>query len=280
MVGRCSLALLGAILAASVVTLASAGEPSLTIDIGGTTRKFTREQLLTDPSIAEIDVPRDASYRRAMHYRALPLARLLAGIDVPRDQILEAVAKDGFVGMLPVDLILHAPSGGAQAYVAIEPAEAPWPPLPGRDVTAGPFYVTWLRPEASGVRTEQWPYQVEVIRSVDSPAKRWPTLGVDAMLGDDDPVRVGQTLFVTQCLVCHKLNGAGSADVGPDLNWPKNPTEYFQASALEQFIRDPSSLRHWPNMQMKGFDEEALSNREIGLIVAYLRHMAGRKTPP
>ena len=66
--------------------------------------------------------------------------------------MLEAVATDGFFGMLPVDLVLHAPPGGAQAYLAIEAAEAPWPPLPGKEVSAGPFYIVWLTPEASGVR--------------------------------------------------------------------------------------------------------------------------------
>src|ERR1700694_2322687 len=151
MVNRFSLALLGVILAAVIVPFASASEPVLTIDVGGTTRRFTREQLLGNASIAEIDVARDSSYRRAMHYRALPLEHLLAGIDVPRDQMLEAVASDGVVGMLPIDRVLHARPGGAQAYLAIETAEAPWPPLPGKEVSAGPFYVVWLRPEASGV---------------------------------------------------------------------------------------------------------------------------------
>jgi len=32
-------------------------------------------------------------------------------------------------------------------------------------------------------------------------------------------------------------------------------------------------------MEMKGFDKEALSDREIDLIIAYLRQMAGRKVP-
>jgi len=50
-------------------------------------------------------------------------------------------------------------------------------------------------------------------------------------------------------------------------------------SALKRYIRDPSSLRHWSKMEMKGFDKEALSDREIDLIIAYLRQMAGRKVP-
>jgi mono/diheme cytochrome c family protein len=277
MAGRRSLAILGIVGAAFVATLALAAEPMLTLDVGGTAHSFTSAQLLANPATTEIDVPRDASYRQAMRYRAIPLDRLLAGADLPRDQILEAVATDGFVGMLPVDLILHAPPGAAQAYLAVEPAGAPWPPLPAKTVSAGPFYIVWLRPEASGIRSEQWPYQVAVIRSADSPAKRWPALGVDPSLPAGAPVRAGQTLFVTQCLVCHKLNGAGSADVGPDLNQPENPTQYFQVDALKRYIRDPTSLRHWPTMQMKGFDKEALSDHEIDLIVAYLAHMAGRK---
>ena len=280
MVGSRVLPILGFAIAVFAATFALAGEPVLTIDIGGATQSITREHLLKNPAATEIDVPRDNAYHRAMHYRALPLDRLLAGLDLPRDQILEAVATDGFIGLLPVDLILHPAPGGARAYLAIETAEAPWPPISGTEASAGPFYVVWLNPAASGIRSEQWPYQVATIRSAVSPAKRWPALGVDPSLPAGDPIRQGQALFVTQCLVCHKLNGAGSADVGPDLNRPENPTGYFQEGALKRYIRDPSSLRQWPKMQMKGFDKEALSEHEIDLIVAYLTHMAGRKIAP
>jgi mono/diheme cytochrome c family protein len=257
-----------------------ASEPVLTIEIAGTQRSLTATQLLDDPAGVEIDVPGDIPYGRSMHYRAIPLDRLLAGFTPARDQVLEAVASDGFVGLLPVDLILHPPVNGSRAYLAVEPSALPWPAIPGQKASAGPFYIVWLNPEAAGVRSEQWPYRVARIRSSDSPARRWPALGVDPALAADDPVRAGQTLFVTQCLACHKLNGAGSADKGPDLNWPANPTEYFQDSALKRYIRDPSALRHWPAMQMHGFDKSALSDHEIDLIVAYLRHMAGRKTTP
>ena len=115
------------------------------------------------------------------------------------------------------------------------------------------------------------------LRTADSPAKRWPELAVDAALPADSPIRAGQALFATQCMSCHKLNGAGGADVGPDLNKPANPTEYFKADALKKYIRDPASLRHWPNMQMPGFKLDALSDREIDLIIAYLQHMADRR---
>ncbi len=119
------LSLLGFALAAMATTLAGASEPILTLEIGGTARSFTREQLLKNPDAVGIDVAHDNAYGRTMRYRAIPMDRLLAGVDLPQGQVLEAVASDGFIGMLPLDLVLHPPPGGARAYLAIEPAEAP-----------------------------------------------------------------------------------------------------------------------------------------------------------
>lgn len=262
----------------AVASNAHADDAVLGIEIGSGKHSFTRKDLLESSLVTNVDVARDATYKRPMRYRAIPLDRLLAGMELPPDQVLEAVATDGFVGMLPVDLVLHPAADAARAYLAVEPAETPWPAIPGKAESAGPFYIVWTRPEASGIRTEQWPYQVAAIRGADSPAKRWPQLGVDSSLPAGDPIRAGQTLFVTQCLVCHQLNGAGSANVGPDLNRPENPTEYFQAEALKSYIRNPAAIRHWPTMQMQGFDKEALSDHEIEEIVAYLTHMATRKS--
>ena len=116
--------------------------------------------------------------------------------------------------------------------------------------------------------------------SQPSPAARWPALAVDPALPAADPIRAGQTLFVTQCLPCHKLNGAGASEVGPDLNRPMNPTEYLTPEGLHALIRNPKSVRTWPMQQMPGFPPESLSDREIDLVIAYLQHMAGRKEAP
>ena len=92
-----------------------------------------------------------------------------------------------------------------------------------------------------------------------------------------DPARAGEVLFVVQCLPCHKLNRAGSSDVGPDLNLPQNPTEYLTPQGLHDLIRDPRAVRAWPGIAMPSFPPDHLSDREIGLVIAYLKHMAGRK---
>jgi mono/diheme cytochrome c family protein len=110
-----------------------------------------------------------------------------------------------------------------------------------------------------------------------SPVARWPGLAVDQSLPADDPIRAGQTLYIAQCLPCHKLNGGGASDVGPDLNLPMNPTQYMTEAGLHALIRDPKSVRSWPGMKMNGLPPDLLSDREIDLIIAYLKHMAGSK---
>jgi len=280
MVSRAAAALLFVAAILLTVGRGQAGEPQLTLELGGASRSLGRDALLANPAATVIEVLRDPSYGRPMRYRALPLAALLAGGRILPDQVLETVASDGFVAMLPSDLVLESSTKAAKAYLAIEPTAAPWPALPGKPFSAGPFYLVWLDPEASGIRGEQWVYMVSRIRSADSPAKRWPALAVDPSLPAGDPLRSGQALFVTQCLVCHRLNGAGSAAVGPDLNLPMNPTEYFQPAALKRYIRDPRSVRRWSAMRMEGFGQDAMSDREIDLVIGYLRYMAGRKSVP
>ena len=56
-----------------------------------------------------------------------------------------------------------------------------------------------------------------------------------------------------------------------------NPTEYFTDAGLRALIRDPRSVRAWPEQRMPSFAQEDLSDEELGLILAYLNHMADRK---
>jgi mono/diheme cytochrome c family protein len=257
--------------------LAHADEPTLTITVGNDTRSFTRRELLMRPEATTIEVARDVTYRVPMTYRAVPVASLLAGITLPRDSVIEAVALNGFIAQLPPDLLLNTDERKAVAWLAIEPADRPWPPIPRKDVSAGPFYIVWTGADVGSIRSEQWPYQMANLVSQPSPDARWPALAVDSALPSTDPVRAGQALFVVQCLTCHKLNGAGAANVGPDLNVPQNPTEYFMPQGLHDLIRNPRTVRTWPSQAMPGFPPDYLSDHEIDLIIAYLKHMAGRK---
>ncbi len=283
----CLLLIAGTVPAAITAVPALAAGPLLTIAVAGMERTLDRDALLARPDAVTVDIPADVAYGRAMRYRAVPLASLIAADRFPADAILEGVATDGFTAQLPPELCLRRgdPAGGSTgdqgsvAFLAVEPADQPWPKLPGKELSAGPFYLVWVRPEASGVRSEQWPYQLARFTSADSPVRRWPQLAVDAALPADSPARAGQALFITQCMACHTLNGAGSATMGPDLNRPMNPVDYLTPAGLIRLIRDPRAVRSWPNQQMPGFDAAMLSDGDLGRIVDYLAHMAGRKAP-
>ena len=159
--------------------VARADEPTLTITVGNDMRSFTRRELLLRPDATTIEVARDISYRVPMTYRAVPVASLLAGITLPDDSVIEAVALNGFVAQIPPGLLLNTDESKAVAWLAIEPQDRPWPPLPHKDENAGPFYIVWTGAEVGSIRSEQWPYQLAKLESQPSPAARWPALAVD-----------------------------------------------------------------------------------------------------
>ncbi|BBH47435.1 cytochrome c [Pseudomonas sp. KU43P] len=245
----------------------------LHLELGGAPRQLDSTELMSLPQAREISIDQDVSYKRPMRYRAVPLATLLPGIGA--DDHLQAVALDGFAAEMPAAPLLQ--NGPARAWLAVEDSAKPWPPLGDGKPSAGPFYLVWTDPQASGIRPEQWPFQITTIRRLAPVEQRFPALLPDPKLPTGDRVRQGFALFQQNCLACHRLNGAGDAQFGPDLNVPHNPTEYFQPAFLRQYIRDPQSLRRWPQARMPGFAESVLSEQELDALLAYLGHMAKRK---
>lgn len=268
---------LGIIVALVVWTgTVSAAEPSLLLKLGGVERRITASELLARPDAAEITAPDDVSYLQAKTYRAVPLLTLLPGVPEPFDT-LEARALDGFVAQIPLSLVRGAASGGSVAWLAVELPGQPWPDLPGKTFGPGPFYLVWEGPERSGVTQEQWPYQLASLTAVESPAHRWPQLVVDASVPTDAAARRGQQHFADACLSCHRLNGGGAAEVGPDLGQPMNAVNYMTPLGLRTLVRDPKSVRTWPQQQMPGFSAKELPDAELDALIAYLQHMAQRK---
>ena len=245
----------------------------LVLDLGNGSRTWQTQALLQLPQTRTITVPDDVSYKRDMQYRAVPLAVLLTGIKT--SDHLQAVALDGFAAELPAGPLLN--SQGAQAWLAIEDPAQPWPALASGKPSAGPFYLVWTHPEAGHISPEQWPFQVASIKRLAPVAERFPALLPDPALAANDPINQGFALFQKNCLACHRLNGAGDAQFGPDLNIPYSPTEYFGGEFLKRYIRDPQSLRQWPQAKMPGFSPAVLPDAELQMLISYLQHMAGRK---
>ena len=254
---------------ALLAPLAQAAELRLELPQGN--RSWSTEQLLGHPQAQQIEIAADVAYKRAMTYRAVPLAALLDGVQ-PGDH-LQAVALDGFAAELPAAPLLS--TQGARAWLAVEDPAQPWPALAAGKPSAGPFYLVWQNPEAAQIGPEQWPFQVSTLRLLAPVAQRFPALLPAADASAE--VQAGFAVFQKNCLACHRLNGAGDSQFGPDLNIPHNPTEYFAGDFLRQYIRDPQSLRRWPQGRMPGFSGAVLSDRELGELIGYLGHMAGNR---
>ena len=260
------------LLAGLAVASAWAAEPSLSLTGGGVMRQFAGADLLARRDAATLDVPHDAAYGRAMSYRAVPLRDLLADLPADGADTIEARATDGFVSQLPRAMI----EGASVPWVAVEDPRHPWPFLPGKIVSAGPFYLVWQNPEAAGVSSEQWPYALAALTEVASPVQRWPALAVAASLAPDAPARRGQVVFTANCLPCHRLGGAGEGTIGPDLLQPMPAVAYLTELGLRALIRNPSSVRHWPAQQMPAFNAATITDADIDAVIAYLRYLSAR----
>ncbi len=247
----------------------------LKIDLGHGTTSYDTAALLARSDARDIEVADDVAYHGTRHYRAVPLRALLPGL--ARADHLQFVAADGFSAEIDATILLG--TSKATPWLAVEDPAHPWPPL-DHGKSAGPFYLVWTDAAAGGIGSEQWPYQLASIRRLAGVAERFPATRPDPALPADSPIRHGYAVFQRTCFACHTLNGQGDAKLGPDLNFPHGPTEYIPDALLRAYIRDPQSLRHWPEAKMHGLDAQTLPDADLDDLLRYLRHMSTRKSAP
>ena len=270
-------ALLGA-LACVVAPAAAAQSPTLTVYGRDLTRTYTLKALLATADVRSVTVA-DPVYRRTMTYRAIPLATLLKTTGIGTDDHVQARAIDSFSVGIPGRLAASADPAQVEAFLAIEDPAAPWPPIPGKQdkASAGPFYIIWRRAPSAQLSPEYWAYRLAALAVTDNPMKRWPGLAVGPEVAMGDRIRTGLDRFVAVCMACHRFNGEGEGEQGPDLGRPMNVTDYFQIPALKKLIRNPASVRQWPEQKMLGFDQAALSDSDLDAIVDWLAYKAKQR---
>ena len=270
-------ALLGA-LTCLLTPAVVAQSPTLTVAGRDGTRTYTQKTLLITADVRSVTVS-DPVYRRTMTYRAIPLTTLLKGTGIDADDHVQARATDNFSVGIPGRLAASADPAQVEAFVAIEDPAAPWPAIPGKQdkASAGPFYVIWRRAPSVQVSPEYWAYRLAALAVTDSPLKRWPGLAVGPDVPAGDRIRTGLDRFVAVCMACHRFNGEGEGEQGPDLGRPMNVTDYFQIPALKKLIRNPASVRQWPEQKMPGFDQAALSDSDLDAIVDWLVYKAKQR---
>ncbi|AJW46961.1 c-type cytochrome [Ralstonia mannitolilytica] len=249
---------------------------ALTLNVGGQSRTLSRDALLHDPHLRDVTVE-DQNLKRRLTFKALPVTELFRGQSISPDASATTAASDGYVSHLPTRLLLADRADGPRAWLAVEDPNAPWPTLKGQGI--GPFRLIWTAPPAKSslVNESLWTYSIVRIDIAALPGERFAAIRPAAGQPADGPVMRGFATFQRVCFSCHTLNRAGDATLGPDLNVPYSPVEYLGDEKLRHLIRDPQSLRWWPNARMSAIDEKTLSNAQLSDLLAYFHHMAQHK---
>jgi mono/diheme cytochrome c family protein len=136
-------------------------------------------------------------------------------------------------------------------------------------LSPGPFYVIW----SEGAKLEgevPWPYQLAKIEAVRFTEKYKSLYPFDAP--ENSKERRGFLVFKAECIRCHSINLQGG-DVGPELNVPKNVTEYWKQDVLKEFILNAPSFRARSKMP----EFEKLKGQPIDDVLNYFRYMARHK---
>ena len=254
--------------AAASDTAAAAASPadSLTLDFVA-----MKERGLLQPA-ATVRVSNDPVFHKAKTFRAVDLRVLmqkylpLNRLDTAHTQVVFE-CEDGYSPSMPLrDLLAR------QSYLAVADVDAParqdWinAVKEGREMKVAPFYVVYTDVPADDYRYK-WPYNLVRLRLVPASDE------TKVLLPKDGLMVKGYDLFRTHCLTCHALNGVGG-QMGPELNYPVNVTEYWRPEHLRAFVRNPSAYRQ--NCKMPALSY--LTDAQIDEILKYVGYMKDFKT--
>lgn len=225
------------------------------------------------PEAQTVVVKEDPVFFKSKSYKAIPLQVVLdkfipayKRLDLKQTQIVFE-CEDGYNPSMSLEKVLQKKS-----YLAISDVEAPagqdWinPKKGTHEMKIAPFYVVYTDVPAKDV-TYKWPYNLVKI-SLSAASKELAVL----FPKDDDTQVKGFELFKVNCLTCHSLNKVGGK-MGPELNFPKSITEYWQVDQIKQFVKAPTSFRNECKMPAVMH----LSDKELDEIVNYLKYMAKHK---
>ncbi len=221
-----------------------------------------------------IQIEEDPVYKTAKEYEAIPLAQVLSRFSetdrAAKDRVVVFTAKDGYsVSMALADAMSE------HGYIAFRDIEVPsgkkWMTFKfGKETTTpAPFYLVWPKQGLDKWRYP-WPFQLASISL--QPASTY--FGATAPTKITDDVRIGFNLFSTYCIRCHSVNLSGG-QVGPELNIPRNITEYFIEAELAGFILNAPAYRS--GTKMPSF-EKILDRQQAEAIVTYLKQMKNEKS--
>jgi mono/diheme cytochrome c family protein len=253
---------------ASTPAHAAAPQAELRFELPGRTQSITLAEMKRKLKPATLTV-QDPVYRREKKYEGFWLTDLvkITGLsEIKGDEIVFKTA-DGYSPTLPIARLKER--RGLVAFRDLGAGKRGWEPFrQGKaTLTPAPFYLVWENADAPD-EAFPWPYQLVGIEVVDFKTK------YDRIFpaGADAAVMRGFQTFKGECLRCHSLNLQGGV-LGPELNYPRNITEYWEEKVLPAFIHDPGDFR--ARSKMPAFPQ--LKEEQIQEVLAYLKWMKDHK---
>ena len=226
------------------------------------------------PKSQTVKVSHDPVYKTAKEYQAYPLAEILKKITVPDsiktdELVIVFTSADGYkVSMAYSDAIAE------QGFIAFKDNTATenknWLDFKfgKQTMTPAPYYLVWPKKNLDEWRYP-WPFQLVSLSL--QPARVY--FGAAAPARSDVRINNGFSLFSRYCIRCHSVNLSGGK-VGPELNIPKNISEYFKEQELSGFIRNATAYR--AGTKMPNF-ESIITANDAQDIVHYLIQMKSEK---
>lgn len=243
----------------------------LVVKLGGAEKSIRLSELKNRFGNTTVEVD-DYYLHRKIRYRAISLPALLRALSAEAGQFDEFVFRcaDGYLAHVSrPDFEAGKLNAFFLAYGEEEDRFSSKIMQGKAEISPEPFYA--VATDKESFRTLSWPYEIVAIELLDF-KKTFPALFVSGM---DKNASAGFQLFREECLKCHSLNLQGG-DIGPELNVPRNITEYRNEAFLRSFIRNASAYRAKSKMQSFAH----LSDTMIGNVVAYLKVMRRHKITP
>jgi len=223
------------------------------------------EGALANPEIVEVLF--DPVFKRAKKYEAIPLKPYLeklitaSNLDTANTEII-FLCKDGYNPGMTLSSVMNN-----EPYLAIRDLEASegknW-----MDTLQGkwnPFYLVWTN-HSQGAKGYTWPYGLAHLQFKASDA------AYQAAFPADEKMIAGFELYKNKCMKCHSMNMVGGV-MGPEMNIPKNITEYWQIADIKAFVKNPYTYRY--NSKMPPVAN--LKDAELDQIIEYMTYMKGQK---
>jgi len=217
----------------------------------------------------DVNVKYDPFFQTNKSYRGYPIIAVLDsiiksnGIDKNHNLVV-FVCQDGYQPSMERSVLY----GKAKGYLAFKDlavqGKANWPDSIQKRFA--PFYLVW-----DDVKKEDhehaWPFGLIGLRFTTTAAEY-----SEIYPSGDAALERGFELYRNACMKCHSINKVGGT-FGPEFNYPRNITTYWQDKDMIAFARNPKAYRYNSHMP----EITGIEDKDFEMIIKYIRSMKDKK---